>query len=91
MLVSWFVVIIIAIDRALMITNTAKYSKCITLKVLYITIGILFTSNAVVFSVLTQTRGRPLYHKELNMGHIIQLITKPTFMFAVAVLYAYLL
>ena len=91
MLFSWFMVIIIAIDRSLMITKTAKYGKYITLKVLYIIIGILFISNAVVFSVLSHTRGPQIDQEEFDMGHIIQLIIGNTFMFTVAVLYAYLL
>ena len=91
MLFSWFLVIIIAIDRSLMITKTAKYSKYITLKVLYIIIGILFISNAIVFSVISYTRGPQIYHEEFDIGHIIQLIIENTFMFTVAALYAYLL
>ena len=91
MFFSWFMVIIIAIDRSLMITKTAKYSKYITLKVLYIVIGILFISNAVVFSVLSYARGPQIYQEQFDMEHIVQLIIENTFMFTVAALYAYLL
>lgn len=91
MIFSWFMVIIIATDRPLMITKTVKYSKCITVKVLYIIIGILFIYNAVVFSVFWQLRAPEIYKEKLNMEHIIQLIIELTFMFTVTVLYEYLL
>ena len=75
----------------LMITKTAKYSKYITLKVLCIIIGILFISNAVVFSVLSRTRASQIYQEEFDMENIIQLILELTFMFTVAELDVYLL
>ena len=74
-----------------MITKSAKYSKYITLKVLCIIIGILFISNAVVFSVLSRTRASQIYQEEFDMENIIQLIIELTFMFTVAELDVYLL
>ena len=59
--------------------------------VLYIIIGTLFISNAVVFSVLSQSRAPQIYQEESDMEDIIQLTIELTFMFTVAVLYAHLL
>ena len=88
---SWFMVIIIAIDRCLIITKFNSDGKYVTNRVLYIFIGFFFV--AIICGVIVVISGEDfsLYSRKISVIFIFQTVLELLFIFTTTALYAYLL
>lgn len=90
-LFSWAMVIIIAIDRCLMITKSNTYGKYVTIKFLYLFIGIVFLAITCVSAVVIPKGKYKLHSRKISAVFTFQIFMQLISIFTVAALYSYLL